>query len=81
MTIPFQDDFQESAPADFRYESDSEIDPLPPPPPQMIPELTAAEESFEERHWRNIVIGGVWHRIDMKVIAPYKKVSHHSIIF
>ncbi|XP_045118520.1 uncharacterized protein LOC123508711 isoform X1 [Portunus trituberculatus] len=72
------DAFTESAAADFRYESDSEIDPLPPPPPQMIPELTAAEESFEERHWRNIVIGGVWHRIDMKVIAPYKKCVSHG---
>uniref|UniRef100_A0A0N7ZAU9 CRAL-TRIO domain-containing protein n=1 Tax=Scylla olivacea TaxID=85551 RepID=A0A0N7ZAU9_SCYOL len=72
------DAFKDSAPADLRYESDSEIDPLPPPPPQMIPELTAAEESFEERHWRNIVIGGVWHRIDMKVIAPYKKCVSHG---
>ncbi|KAG0715015.1 Protein prune 2 [Chionoecetes opilio] len=68
------DTFKNSIPANFKYEHD----PLPPPPPQMIPELTAAEESFEERHWRNIVIGGVWHRIDMKVIAPYKKCVSHG---
>lgn len=61
--------------AHFKFDSDPHLEPLPLPPPQLIPELTAAEESFEERHWRSIVIGGVWHRIDMKVIAPYKKVG------
>lgn len=61
-----------SVPADLKFNPDLEL--LPPPPPQMIPELTALEESTEERHWRSVVIGGVWHRIDMKVIAPYRKV-------
>lgn len=67
-------------PANFKFDSDPHLEPLPQPPPQLIPEFSAAEESFEERHWRSIVIGGVWHRIDMKVIAPYKKVSHLSFI-
>ncbi|XP_050693192.1 uncharacterized protein LOC126983964 isoform X2 [Eriocheir sinensis] len=64
--------------AHFKFDSDPHLEPLPLPPPQLIPELTAAEESFEERHWRSIVIGGVWHRIDMKVIAPYKKCVSHG---
>ncbi|KAK4304326.1 hypothetical protein Pmani_023717 [Petrolisthes manimaculis] len=65
-----------SVPADLKFNPEVEL--LPPPPPQMIPELTALEESTEERHWRSVVIGGVWHRIDMKVIAPYRKCVSHG---
>lgn len=77
----FQDDdieisaFENSEPANMKYTLDSHFEPLPPPPPLFIPELSAAEESAEERHWRSVVIGGAWRRIDMKVIAPYRKVS------
>ena len=55
-----------------------DFEPIPPPPDQFIPEFTAAEETAEERHWRSVVIGGVWRRIDMKVIAPYRKVLSNS---
>lgn len=67
--------FRTKAPAaaHTKFGSDPHLVPRPLPPPQLIPEVTAAEESFEERHWRSIVIDGVWHRIDMKVVAPYKK--------
>ncbi|CAL4123170.1 unnamed protein product [Meganyctiphanes norvegica] len=54
-----------------------EEDPIPSLPP-FIPELTALEESMEDRHWRSIVVGGVWRRIDMNVIAPYRKCLHHG---
>ncbi|XP_068217354.1 uncharacterized protein [Palaemon carinicauda] len=53
------------------------LEPLP-PPPEFIPEFSAAEETSEERHWRSVVIGGVWRRIDMKVIAPYRKCVSHG---
>lgn len=57
-------------------ESTQHLEPIPTPPPQLlIPEFSASEESAEERHWRSVVIGGVWRRIDMKVIAPYRKVG------
>lgn len=65
----------ESVPADTKYCVDPSYETVPTPPPHIIPELTAIEESTEERHWRSVVIGGVWRRIDMKVIAPYRKVS------
>lgn len=55
-----------------------DMEPVPPPPDQFIPEFSAAEESSEERHWRSVVIGGVWRRIDMKVIAPYRKCISHG---
>ncbi|XP_064112780.1 uncharacterized protein LOC135219717 isoform X4 [Macrobrachium nipponense] len=54
------------------------LEPIPPPPDQLIPEFSAAEETAEERHWRSVVIGGVWRRIDMKVIAPYRKCVSHG---
>lgn len=54
-----------------------EEDPIPSLPP-FIPELSALEESLEDRHWRSVVVGGVWRRIDMKVIAPYRKCLHHG---
>ncbi|KAK7080480.1 Protein prune 2 [Halocaridina rubra] len=55
-----------------------DMEPVPPPPDELIPEFSAAEESTEERHWRSVVIGGVWRRIDMKVIAPYRKCVTHG---
>uniref|UniRef100_A0A6A7FX31 Protein prune homolog 2-like isoform X1 n=1 Tax=Hirondellea gigas TaxID=1518452 RepID=A0A6A7FX31_9CRUS len=52
------------------------------PPPNFLAELSAAEEQDEERHWRSVVIGGIWRRIDMKCIAPYIKCispgGHHA---
>ena len=62
-------------PVEVPFESPVQYDPIPTPPPYIIPELSAMEESCEERHWRTIVLGGTWRRIDMKVIAPYRKVS------
>ncbi|XP_069996444.1 uncharacterized protein [Penaeus vannamei] len=60
-------------------ESTQHLEPIPTPPPQLlIPEFSASEESAEERHWRSVVIGGVWRRIDMKVIAPYRKCVSHG---
>ncbi|XP_076068523.1 uncharacterized protein LOC143040968 isoform X2 [Oratosquilla oratoria] len=63
-------------------EHEEEVKPVDPyttmPPPQLIPELTAMEETAEERHWRSVVIGGIWRRIDMKVIAPYRKCLSHG---
>ncbi|XP_066990386.1 protein prune homolog 2-like [Macrobrachium rosenbergii] len=47
---------------------------LEPPPDQFIPEFFAGEE----RHWRNVVIGGVWRRIDMTAIEPYRKCVSHG---
>lgn len=70
--------FENSEPVNMKYADDSHFEPIPPPPPQFIPELSAAEESAEERHWRSVVIGGVWRRIDMKVIAPYRKCISHG---
>ncbi|RXG59030.1 Protein prune-like protein 2 [Armadillidium vulgare] len=64
------------------FEIGSEIPPHElsaiPPPPDLIPELTASEEIAEVRHWRNVVIGGAWRRIDMKAIAPYRKCISHG---
>ncbi|XP_045599400.2 uncharacterized protein [Procambarus clarkii] len=68
--------FESSEPANMKYYMD--LEPIPPPPPQMIPELSAAEETADERHWRSVVIGGVWRRIDMKVISPYRKCISHG---
>ena len=44
--------------------------------PEVIPELTAAEERSEARHWRTVTVAGEERRIDMKVIEPYKRVSN-----
>ncbi|KAK8739162.1 hypothetical protein OTU49_003510 [Cherax quadricarinatus] len=71
-----EEDLEGSEPAEMKYNMDHE--PLPPPPPQLIPEFSAAEETAEERHWRSVVIGGVWRKIDMKVIAPYRKCISHG---
>lgn len=43
--------------------------------PEAIPELTAAEERSEARHWRTVTVAGEERRIDMKVIEPYKRVG------
>ncbi|XP_064090735.1 protein prune homolog 2-like [Macrobrachium nipponense] len=50
------------------------LEPLPSPPDQFIAEFSAGEE----RHWRNVVIGGVWRRIDMTAIEPYRKCVNHG---
>ena len=36
--------------------------PLPPLPPEMA-----------DGHWRTVLIGGAWRRIDMTAIAPYRR--------
>ncbi|KAJ1527034.1 hypothetical protein ONE63_008577 [Megalurothrips usitatus] len=46
--------------------------------PEAIPELTAAEERSEARHWRTVTVAGEERRIDMKVIEPYKRVLSHG---
>ncbi|XP_052127291.1 protein prune homolog 2 [Frankliniella occidentalis] len=46
--------------------------------PEAIPELTAAEERSEARHWRTVTVAGDERRIDMKVIEPYKRVLSHG---
>ncbi|XP_043916797.1 protein prune homolog 2 isoform X2 [Protopterus annectens] len=43
-----------------------------------IPEYTAEEERSDNRLWRTVIIGEQEHRIDMKVIDPYKKVLSHG---
>ncbi|XP_067003706.2 uncharacterized protein [Anabrus simplex] len=50
----------------------------PPPAPEPIPELSAAEERAEARSWRNCIVAGLERRIDMKVIEPYKRVLSHG---
>ncbi|XP_064411589.1 protein prune homolog 2 [Latimeria chalumnae] len=45
---------------------------------ETIPEYTAEEERADNRLWRTVVIGEQEHRIDMKVIEPYKKVISHG---
>ncbi|XP_066037891.1 protein prune homolog 2 isoform X2 [Chamaea fasciata] len=45
---------------------------------ESIPEYTAEEEREDNRLWRTVVIGEQEHRIDMKVIEPYKKVISHG---
>ncbi|KAF4522814.1 hypothetical protein B566_EDAN008075 [Ephemera danica] len=47
-------------------------------PVAPLPELTAAEERAEERNWRSCMVAGLERQIDMKVIAPYKRVLHHG---
>ncbi|XP_042205692.1 uncharacterized protein LOC121854949 isoform X2 [Homarus americanus] len=70
--------FESSEPANMKYNMGLHFEPIPPPPSQLIPEMSAVEESTEERHWRSVVIAGVWRRIDMKVIAPYRKCVSHG---
>lgn len=62
-------------PANFKCETNSKVDSLPPLPPQMIPELTAAEESFEERHWSNIVMEVCGNGLTWKLFPCTKSVS------
>ncbi|KAF0033914.1 hypothetical protein F2P81_013980 [Scophthalmus maximus] len=38
----------------------------------------SAEESRESKPWRSVLIGEQEHRIDMKSIAPYKRVISHG---
>ncbi|XP_076309342.1 uncharacterized protein LOC143224857 isoform X2 [Tachypleus tridentatus] len=45
---------------------------------ELIPELSAAEEMYDERSWRTCTVGGEERKIDVKVIEPYKKVLSHG---
>ncbi|XP_078576393.1 uncharacterized protein LOC144862024 isoform X3 [Branchiostoma floridae x Branchiostoma japonicum] len=45
------------------------------PQGESVPQFAADEEA---RMWRTVVIGEQEHRIDMKVIDPYKKVISHG---
>ncbi|XP_022245341.1 uncharacterized protein LOC106462380 isoform X2 [Limulus polyphemus] len=45
---------------------------------ELIPELSAAEEMYDERSWRTCTVGGEERKIDVKVIEPYRKVLSHG---
>ena len=47
-------------------------------PSDKIPEWSESEEYQEIKNWRSVIVGGEPHRIDMKVIEPYKKVLSHG---
>jgi inorganic pyrophosphatase/exopolyphosphatase len=43
-----------------------------------LPELTAAEEREESRHWKTVTVAGIERVVDMEAIKPYKKVLSHG---
>nr|XP_014351986.1 PREDICTED: protein prune homolog 2 isoform X2 [Latimeria chalumnae] len=59
-------------------EGQAAIKDVPQDEVETIPEYTAEEERADNRLWRTVVIGEQEHRIDMKVIEPYKKVISHG---
>uniref|UniRef100_M3XIX1 Protein prune homolog 2 n=1 Tax=Latimeria chalumnae TaxID=7897 RepID=M3XIX1_LATCH len=60
------------------HEGQAAIKDVPQDEVETIPEYTAEEERADNRLWRTVVIGEQEHRIDMKVIEPYKKVISHG---
>ena len=45
---------------------------------EPVPELTAAEEREESRHWKTVTVAGIERVVDMEAIEPYKKVLSHG---
>ncbi|XP_078666349.1 uncharacterized protein LOC144908534 isoform X2 [Branchiostoma floridae x Branchiostoma belcheri] len=71
------DDFDSSGHGnDLEWEDDTPIgSSRTTPQGESVPQFSADEEA---RMWRTVVIGEQEHRIDMKVIDPYKKVISHG---
>ncbi|XP_066270782.1 protein prune homolog 2-like isoform X3 [Branchiostoma lanceolatum] len=71
------DDFDSSGHGnDLEWEDDTPIgSSRTTPQGESVPQFAADEEA---RMWRTVVIGEQEHRIDMKVIDPYKKVISHG---